>query len=78
MGSNRVRRDWINTSVDDLRSTLDCTVELGLVSRLPELRATAAEAERLGHRTRAKLLRSTIRRIELSAEFKARNGAQRP
>lgn len=72
MPGRYINHGWLNTSVEDLRSTLECLYANGQLHMHSGLEATADEASRRGHRTRERLLRSLIRRID--ADFRAHHG----
>lgn len=59
------RLEWICTSADDLRKTLDCAWRDGRLSTLlPEMRATRDFLECcIGQTTRRKILERFIRRV---------------
>lgn len=56
-----VRTEWLNTSVDDLRSSLRNCEAKGLLRIRQDLLDTAAEAEARGLRTKHQLLLSKVR-----------------
>ena len=59
-----IRTDWLNTSVDDLRSTFHGRCNCHVAKQLTDIRDTAVEAVERGHRSRAEFLHGLARRAE--------------